>query len=93
MELIEDRAGDLPAMLLVHVAEGHCIGQKFIADSRGACLASPFTESDGKLDDGSIRLSFLLMLVCQGPHAIEHIAVFRSMVLHTCDSSPESRVV
>ena len=78
-------------VFLIHIAKSDGVGKELIQILR-AGLTCTLGKPNGELYDGSVRLSFLLVLIRQGPHAFEHIAMFRSMVLHTYASSSESRV-
>src|SRR5262249_9670529 len=90
MELIEGRSSHLPMVFLVHVAKCDGIGEKLIEVLR-AGLAGLLGKPKWECDDRSIQLTFLFVLLSQWPHAIKHVASFRSMVLHRMPPYPSER--
>ena len=69
MELVKRRAGDLPVMLLVHVAQSHGIGENLVqvVDAR---FAGGFIEGDRQFGDFSVGLNFPGVLVQDGLGAL-----------------------
>src|SRR5712692_11569333 len=66
MELVKRAAGDLPMVLLVHIAEGYRIREKLI-QVLGAGCAGLLVQSDWQLGDLAVRLNFGGVLVLNRP--------------------------
>src|SRR5579863_5140369 len=62
MELIERAAGDLPMVLLVHIAERHGVGENLV-EVGDAVRADFFVEGDGQLCDFAVGLNFAGVLM------------------------------
>jgi|GEM_PF-5556612 len=75
VELIKCRADYLPVMLFIHISKRDDVGKKLV-DVFRTRLTDILRQCDRKLDDLPERLYFMPVLVGQGPHTLEDIAIF-----------------